>query len=264
MIIDCHTHTLYPSVPGGAGDLVEACEKLDGCIVLAVPNEKGSSVANKQLSGYVSGRITKMYGFALVNPLCDSVTLKSIAAIRDDMLLKGLVLYCCGQGFHPAHSRAMRVYEAAEELSLPIFFHNGPPLEPDAVLDYAQPFQLDEIARKFKSLKMVIGNMGVPFVEQTVCMVSKHQNVYADLTISPSRVWQLYNIVISASQHNVMEKLLFGSGFPSGNAGACMEALLGFNRLLADTNLPTVPRGNIRSIIERNTLHVLGIKTDGG
>jgi hypothetical protein len=56
-----------------------------------------------------------------------------------------------------------------------------------------------------------------------------------------------------------MDKLLFGSGFPSGNAGQCIETLLGFNMLLADTNLPTVPRGSIRNVIERNTLELLGI-----
>jgi hypothetical protein len=30
--------------------------------------------------------------------------------------------------------------------------------------------------------------------------------------------------------------------------------------LLADTNLPTVPRGSIRNIIERDTLELLGIR----
>jgi hypothetical protein len=57
-----------------------------------------------------------------------------------------------------------------------------------------------------------------------------------------------------------MDKLLFGSGFPSGTAGACIETLLGFNMLLADTNLPTVPRGSIQNIIEKNTLELLGIE----
>ena len=33
--------------------------------------------------------------------------------------------------------------------------------------------------------------------------------------------------------------------------------------LLADTNLPTVPRGSIRNIIERDTLKLLGIKAGG-
>jgi hypothetical protein len=57
-----------------------------------------------------------------------------------------------------------------------------------------------------------------------------------------------------------MDKLLFGSGFPAATAGQCIETLLGFNMLLADTNLPTVPRVNIRNIIERDTLELLGIK----
>jgi len=67
-------------------------------------------------------------------------------------------------------------------------------------------------------------------------------------------------MVVAAYEQGVMDKLLFGSGFPSGNAGACMETLLGFNKLLGDTNLPTVPHGEIRSIIERDTLELLGIK----
>ena len=72
--------------------------------------------------------------------------------------------------------------------------------------------------------------------------------------------WQTYNIVVAAYEHGVMDKLLFGSGFPSASAGECIETLLGFNMLLADTNLPTVPRVNMRNIIERDTLELLGIK----
>jgi hypothetical protein len=59
----------------------------------------------------------------------------------------------------------------------------------------------------------------------------------------------------------VMDKLLFGSGYPQANAGQCMETLLGFNKLLADTNLPTVPRVDIQGIIERDTLELLGIRS---
>jgi len=57
-----------------------------------------------------------------------------------------------------------------------------------------------------------------------------------------------------------MDKLLFGSGYPLGRAEQCIETLLGFNRLLGDADLPVVPRGNIQSIIERDTLALLGIK----
>jgi len=90
-------------------------------------------------------------------------------------------------------------------------------------------------------------------------MAEKHKNVYADLTIQPSNIWQVYNMVVAAYERGVMDKLLFGSGFPFSKAGECIETLLGFNTLLADTNLPTVPRGTIRNVIERDTLDILGI-----
>jgi predicted TIM-barrel fold metal-dependent hydrolase len=154
----------------------------------------------------------------------------------------------------------MRLYEAVQDLGLPVFFHNGShALDAGAILEYTQPYLLDEVARTFPRLRIVIGNMGVPFVEQTLSMVSKHENVFADLTIRPSKLWQTYNIVVAAHERDVMDKLLFGSGFPLGSADQCIEALLGFNMLLADTKLPTVPRGSIRNVIERDSLDVLGI-----
>ncbi len=52
----------------------------------------------------------------------------------------------------------------------------------------------------------------------------------------------------------------FGSGLPFGKPQACIETLLGFNKLLADTNLPTVPRESIREIIERDSIALLGIE----
>jgi predicted TIM-barrel fold metal-dependent hydrolase len=202
-----------------------------------------------------------MVGFAVVEPGKDKVGLNDLESIQEKSGLKGVVLYCSARGLHPAHSSAMRLYESAQELGLPVFFHNaGDTLGADAVMEYAQPYLLDEIAREFSELKIIIGSMGMPFIEQTLSMVARHKNVYADLTIRPKSVWQTYNMVVSAYEHGVMDKLLFGSGFPTGDAGQCMETLLGFNMLLADTNLPTVPRGNIRNIIERDTLRLLGIK----
>jgi predicted TIM-barrel fold metal-dependent hydrolase len=261
MIVDCHTHINCASKDFEASEHLAAAETVDFCIVLATAAGSTQQV-NKNLSEYVSKHKEKMVGFAFVEPTKDKVGVKNLASTMDKFALKGVVLYCSSCGFHPAHSRAMKFYESAQELNLPVFFHNSAHgLGPDAVLDYAQPYLLDEVARKFPNLKIIIGGMGVPFVDQTLSMVAKHENVYADLTIKPTNVWQVYNIVVAAYENDVMDKLLFGSGFPSGNAGQCMETLLSFNKLLADTNLPTVPRGNIQSIIERDTLGLLGIKT---
>ncbi len=259
MIVDCHTHINFAADDVETSEHLEAAEPVDVCIVLATA-EGPSEEVNNRVSEYVSKHKEKMVGFAVVEPMQDGVSVKNLTSIRDKLGLEGAVLYCSSCGFHPAHSRAMRFYESAEELGWPVFFHNGGHLGPDAVLDYTQPYLLDEVARTFPGLKILIGTMGMPFTEQTLSMVSKHENVYADLTIRPGNVWQVYNTVVPAYECGVMDKLLFGSGFPSGHAGECIETLLGFNMLLADTNLPTVPRGNIRNIIERDTLELLGIE----
>ena len=259
MIVDCHTHIKPAAEETETTEHFAATETVDVCIVLATSDGPSEEV-NKKLSQYVNKHKEKMAGFAVVEPGKDKISTNQLKSIPDKLGLKGVVLYCSACGIHPTHSRAMRFYESAQELGLPVFFHNaGDPLGADAVLEYAQPFLLDEVAREFANLKIIIGNMGVPFVEQTLSIVGRHKNVYADLTIHPSRIWQTYNIVVAAYEQGVMDKLLFGSGFPSASAGECIETLLGFNMLLADTNLPTVPRGSIRNIIERDTLELLGI-----
>lgn len=259
MIVDCHTHVRSLDGPEVAEHLA-AAETVDACIVLAM-HDGSREETNRKLAEYVAQHREKMVGLAVADPTGDGLNDKSLTFLTEKLGLKGLVLYCSICGFHPTHSQAMRLYEAAQEMRLPVFFHNGShSLSAQAILEYAQPYLLDDVARTFPDLKMVIGNMGVPFVEQTLSMVSKHENVFADLTIRPRKVWQTYNIVVAAHERNVMDKLLFGSGFPLGHAGECIETLLGFNMLLADMKLPTVPRGSIRNVIERDSLELLGIE----
>ncbi|MHC4637960.1 MAG: amidohydrolase family protein [Planctomycetota bacterium] len=258
MIVDCHTHIDFSAENAGVSEHLSASETVDHCIVLAGPGESGSQ-ENTRLSDYVNSHKGKMTGFAFLDPASDPVGPKKVRSVTEKLGLKGIVLYCCASGFHPAHSKAMCLYEAVLELDLPVFFHNGSPLGSEAVLEYAQPYLLDEVARTFPGLKMIIGDMGTPFTEQTLSMISMHENVYADLTVRHGRVWGVYNMVVSAYERGVLDKMLFGSGFPAGISGECIETLLGFNKLLGDTSLPTVPRGEIREIVERDTLELLGI-----
>jgi len=260
MIVDCHTHMSSLKHGAEVSDYLFATETADRCIVLAAADALSEEV-NARLSEYVRRYEDKMTGFAAVEPTVDDISVKALDALRDKLGLKGFVLHCANCGFHPAHSRAMQFYEAAQELKMPVFFHNGDsPLKSSGVLDFAQPYLIDEVARAFGELKIIIGSMGTPFVEQTLSLVGKHENVYGDLTINPNNLWQVYNTVVAAHEAGVMEKLLFGSGWPFGNVGQCIEALLGFNRLLGDAELPAVPRNMIKGIVDRDTLAILGIE----
>jgi predicted TIM-barrel fold metal-dependent hydrolase len=259
MIIDCHTH-IHVLDDAETPKHLATTETVDAAIVLAGPGGPRDE-ANAKVADYVSQHAEQTVGFAVVDPTIDAIDEKHITALLEKTGLKGFVVYCAIDRFHPAHSRAMRFYEVSEARGLPVFFHNGShALSSNAALEYVQPYLLDEVARSFPGLKMVIGNMGLPFIDQTLAIVAKHQNVFADLTIRPSKVWQTYNIVVAAYERDVMDGLLFGSGFPLGSAGDCIETLLGFNMLLGDTRLPNVPRGSIRNVIERDSLELLGIE----
>jgi len=267
MVVDCHTHIRIASIQNlDASEHLAAADVVDKCVVLAACGESGRTTAddsadqvNKDLSQYVERYKNKMVGFAFINPLTEGLSVRNLKSSTEKLGLKGIVLYCSQSVFHPADTRAMYLYESAQELGLPVFFHNTP-VGPGGFLEYARPFLLDEVARTFPDLKIIVGNMGFPFYEQTLCLMAKHKYVFADLSVKPGNAWQIYNIVISAYEQGVMDKLLFGSAFPAAKAEDCIESLLGFNKLLAGANLPVVPRSTIQSVIERETLKLLGIE----
>jgi uncharacterized protein len=258
MIVDCHTHIGFAANDESVAGFVSSCQGIDMSFVLATPEENTKN-ANKDLAQFLDKR-PNLIGFGLVHPLLDNIGTRSLASLRD-LGLQGLVVYCCSGNFHPTHTRAMRLYEGAVELNLPIFFHNCTPMANQDILEYAQPLLLDEAARTFPTLRMIIGNMGLPFLSQTLCLLAKHEHVYADLSILPSRSWEVFNLIVQSFEAGVMDKLLFGSGYPTAIPGNCIETLLGFNRMMSGTNLPIVPREKLRAIIERNTLGLLGLKS---
>ena len=203
MIIDCHTHISFDADEVELSDHLTAAETVDMCIVLGSANST-SEQANKKLADYTKRYKQKLIGFAVVDPCRDRISEDNLKDIKNKQGFKGTVLYCSTGGYHPAHTRAMKFYELAQALSLPVFFHNGGvALKSDTVLEFAQPHLIDEIAKEFSELKIIIGSMGIPFIEQTLSMVAKHKNVYADLTIRPKNIWQTYNIVVAAYEYGV-------------------------------------------------------------
>jgi predicted TIM-barrel fold metal-dependent hydrolase len=260
MIIDCHTHIDFAHTEPDIEGYLSASQMVDVCLILGCP--QGDHIqTNQKISEFVRSHAQKVIGFGVIDPTQETISDKYVSELKEKLGLQGVVLYSAASGFHPTDSQAMRFYAMAQEMGFPVFFHNGDlDISSKGFLAYAQPYLLDEVARTYPDLKMIIGSMGIPFVEQTIALLTRHKNVFANLTIRPRNVWQTYNIVVSVHEQGIMDKLIFGSGYPAATAQACIETLLGFNTLMADTNLPTVPLGHIRNVIERNSLDMLGIK----
>ncbi|HSU65671.1 MAG TPA: amidohydrolase family protein, partial [Tepidisphaeraceae bacterium] len=217
-----------------------------------------AEIPNRYVSEYVRRFPQKLIGFAGIDPTEESAVDEVLIA-KEELRLQGLTVSPPNQDFHPADSRAMQVYAEAERLGMPILFHPSGQFSEKSKLEYGRPYLLDEVARSFPRLRIVIAQLGQPWVDETIIMLGKHANVFADVSGLLSRSWQAYNALVSTYQHGVIDKLLFGSDFPYTNATECIEALYSINQLAQGTNLPLVPREALRGIVERDTLSLLGL-----
>lgn len=282
MIIDLHTHVwanldqLGPEpaarrrrLAAGNGARLDAGPAsherhmgcVDGAVVLGFRADRlGSRIPNEFVAEFAAKDPRRRVGVAGIDPMSEDVLDEIEAAIS--LGLAGVTVSPACQGFHPAHSDAMRVYERCAELTLPLFVTVEGPLTPAAVLEFARPSSWDEVARTLPDLPIVIGQIGHPWIDETLILVGKHENLYADLSGVVSRPWQLYNTLLSANSMGVTDKLLFGSGFPDETPARAIESLYTVNAYSHGTQLPSIPRPTLRAIIEKDSLACLGINAE--
>lgn len=296
MIVDCHTHIwqspeqLGQALLGEPASLVRSASRLGGdnlklfrstpaadpdhhwaqnatvsaAIVLGFKSRYlRAEIPNRFIADYVRRSPDKLIGFAGIDPT-ERTAIDELRSAKVLMAFRGMVISPANQDFHPSDTRAMRLYAEADRLRMPIVIHPASAYSRASKLEYAQPYMWDEPARAFPNVCFVIAQMGYPFIDQTVLLLSKHPNVYADISGLPGRPWVAYNALVNAYQANVLEKLLFGSDFPYTNATECIEALYTLNQFAQGGGLPIVPREAIRGVIERNSLPLLGLDRPAG
>ena len=283
MIVDCFTHTwenasslgrclasdgddqaaASTSHRAAAARHRAASEPVDVTLVLGFKSDYlGAEISNDQVAAYVSSQGNRMVGIAGIDPGNPKEALAELRRARHELGMPGVAIAPAAQDFHPNSSQAMRVYAEAGSLGMPVIFHTGPQLACVTKLEYAQPVLLDEVARELPDLRIVIAHMGSPWIHETILLLRKHQNVFAEISGLLQQPWRAYETLLSAHQCGVLDKLLFGSGFPQAPASLCIESLFSLNHLVHGTNLPTVPREQLRGIVERDALALLGIDHD--
>jgi predicted TIM-barrel fold metal-dependent hydrolase len=273
MIIDCHTQIWdstarfgragQPYVAQAAGidseRYLRAIDPVDRAIVLAFKSRYlDAEIPNRSVAEYVSRNSPKLIGFAGIDPT-ERDAVEEMRVAQEELGLKGITVSPSLQNFHPSDTRAMRIYEECCRRGMPIVFNQNQ-LDPAARMEFGRPFLIDEVAREFPELRMVIAHLGYPWIQETIVLLGKHKHVYADVAGLLRQPWQAYNALLSAHECGVMGKLLFGSNFPFRSPAACIETLYSVNRLSAGSNLPTIPREQLRGIVERDALRLLGIE----
>ena len=146
----------------------------------------------------------------------NAIVNKNIVAVK---------LYLGYEHFFANDSRCDKIYELCLKYKIPVIFHTGDTYSiKDALVRFANPIYLDDVAVKFPNLKIVIAHLGNPiWIKETTEVIYKNKNVFADIsgTLSLSRRFE------KEENNNLKEeilklvyyigsprKLIFGSDFP--------------------------------------------------
>lgn len=238
----------------------EAMKTVDRAIVFGLyALHVGLVVPNDFVARYVNQHPEKLIGFTSIDPNQPGY-LDELYRTTQDLGMRGLKLGPIYQNYHPMDDRMKPVYEYCQRHHLPILIHQGTTFPRLAPLKFASPIQLEDVALAYPDLIVVIAHMGHPWIDETLVLIRKQPNFFADISALYYRPWQFYNGLISALEYGVLDKLLFGSDFPFTTPEDSMQGLKRVNEVAGTSGLPRVPEDAIANILERDTLALLGLK----
>lgn len=228
MIIDAHTHIhLDPGATDqGVTDLLKAMDRagIDRAAVFASAiNDLPTETLLKKLAPHPD----RLFAVGSVSPLRKGFY--AAPWMVDDWLADGriraLKFYTGYEHFH-AHDPRLRPWlQALVKHDRPVIFHMGDCYDkiPDALLKYAQPLEVDELAVAMPDLKIIIAHLASPWVTTTAEVCYKNANVYTDCSgfvygdfdERHARMFRAYwQQIDDITGGHAADKILFGTDWP--------------------------------------------------
>jgi predicted TIM-barrel fold metal-dependent hydrolase len=234
------------------------------CLIASEPGSTGLEIrdvgtVNDTTAAFVASDPRRLIGFSSVHPDAPGA-LQELERAAGDLGLKGIKLGPNYQNFEPLSESAQRVYAWAQEHRQPILFHQGTSPIRNAPLRYAHPLVMDEVAIRFPGLRVVMAHIGHPWQADTITVIRKHPNVYADVSANCYRPWSFYSAMRIATEWNVLPKLLLGSDYPIATTAETIAGLRALNDIPRRSGLPAIPEDAIEAIISRDSLSLLGLE----
>ena len=182
--------------------------------------KKATIYTNEQIAELVDRAGGKFIGFASVDPNSDRAVDQLETAVKD-LGLKGLKLAPELQDFRPNDEEVFPLYSAAEEMGIPVMMHTGLSWETNTPLKNSQPMLLEDVARKFPKLRICIAHFGWPWVMDTVALLLKYPNLFADTSClyfdTPTEFIQFTfgkQIPTTWIERSLRYQVMFGSDYP--------------------------------------------------
>lgn len=155
----------------------------------------------------------KFVGFWGIDPHKKMAAVKETEHAVKDLGMKGIAIDPYLAHISPAEARFYPLYSKCCELGAAVFITMAPPPQvPGAIMEYADPRDVDKVARDFPELTIIMSHGGYPFVNEAVYVCLRNANVYMD--ISEYERAPMVNVYVEAMNNLIPDKVVFASAHP--------------------------------------------------
>lgn len=181
-LIDAHAHVLdekiYRDYRNKAGNAVDRIITLHNWTQPGDPRYALDEViefASKHKDVSVVGCVNMLHAIGLQLNLLDHHLFNGE--------IVGIKMYPGYQHFYPSDSFVDEVAKLCGSHDAPLIFHTGDCADRgNPLVKYSHPLHVDELATKNPETTIVIAHLGFPYLMEAAMIVSKHKNVYADIS----------------------------------------------------------------------------------
>lgn len=234
-----------------ADTLYREMEQVNKAIVFAL--RYGDSIGvesdNETTAAAVAKYPDKFVGFAYCDPRRPNYMDELVHAI-EDLKLKGVKFGPIYNGVALSDPRLEPVYDYLEKRGLPLTMHMGTTFARNAPIDMGRAIHVEPVALRHPDLVMVLAHMGHPWYDDAIVVSRKQPNVFLEISALFYRPWQYYNMLISAQEYGITDKIFFGTDFPFARVEESVAGLLGINDQLHGTALPRVSTETQQRILQ--------------
>ena len=180
------------------------------CILPELSPITSGMCTNEQVQEFCRGR-SRLIPFCDINPyLFNDLGSELRRKVNEDGF-RGVKLYPTYQHYFLNDQRMYPLYNAAQDLGIPVLIHTGSSVFKGARLKYGDPLHLDDVATDFPQLNLVMAHSGRGFWYDRAFFLSKHHaNVYMELSgLPPSRLMTYFPELARNT-----DKVIFGSDWP--------------------------------------------------
>ncbi|MCC6224250.1 MAG: amidohydrolase [Thermoleophilia bacterium] len=168
---------------------------IDACLVFHPDNE------------YVRGVVEEVpgaFGLVWANPRLPGF-LESALELLDHPRFLGVKLHPLLDGYHPNDPIVHPLAGVLAERGLPVLVHCGHPI-------FTLPWSIEELARSFPDLRVVLGHMGhgnVVYINAAIDVAERNPHVYLETSGMP-----MHTKIREAARRAGAERVLYGSDAP--------------------------------------------------